>query len=585
MTMDPMTGMQGPGVDPMAMQNYQLETQAYMAAQHQQQVTKDAALIMERGLAYGISEYGFDETIKQVCQDYLLTGRGVPRIKYTPTFKNTPVVPAPLDPMALPMEGQEPPPPAYLHSETNEPVDPAEIQGLEEGSPYIVETEWEQVECELVHWDDFRVSPAKCWRDVRVLFYRDRLTREELVKQFGPKGEAVPLTGDDDDDDKDNKADKASKGVLKRAEVWQAWDKDTRTVTFFTGTDRDEKGQALSNNGVLATVPDPLGLKDFFPSPRPLYSIPSTDNLVPLPEYLMYEDQARELNRVTERINKLLPALKYRGIATGGEGAGDVKKLLKADDNEIIVSENFAVMENGLAKSLLILPLDEPIAAITQLYLARDQIKQVIYEITGLADIIRGATDPNETLGAQQLKAQWGSLRIQDRRREVERLVVDLFRMKAEIMATKFDAATLEAMSGVPVSDEIMAFLQDDGLRNYRIDVETDSMIAADNAKDQEQVTKLLAGVVEFTQGIAPAVQSGILPLGAAKAMLLAAVRRFPAMGREVEDALNQIPDEMPAGLSPPAPGAPAGQPSSPPAGGGAPTQQQQALPPPGMLQ
>ena len=113
-----------------------------------------------------------------------------------------------------------------------------------------------------------------------------------------------------------------------------------------------------------------------------------------------------------------------------------------------------------------------------------------------------------------------------------------------------------------------------------------DSMIAADRAADQEQVTKLLSGVVEFTQGIAPAVQSGILPLGAAKAILLAAVRRFPAMGREVEDALNQIPDELPAGGmggQPPVPGAPAGQGSSP--GGGAPTQQQQAMPPGAMMQ
>ena len=46
------------------------------------------------------------------------------------------------------------------------------------------------------------------------------------------------------------------------------------------------------------------------------------------------------------------------------------------------------------------------------LYQQREQIKAVIYELTGLSDIARGASKASETLGAQQLKSQWGSIRL-----------------------------------------------------------------------------------------------------------------------------------------------------------------------------
>jgi len=36
--------------------------------------------------------------------------------------------------------------------------------------------------------------------------------------------------------------------------------------------------------------------------------------------------------------------------------------------------------------------------------------KQTIYEICGIADIMRGDSDPRETLGAQKIKAQFGGL-------------------------------------------------------------------------------------------------------------------------------------------------------------------------------
>jgi hypothetical protein len=555
-------------------QKYAADQQAYLTAKHQDEVTKSAALVLERGLAYSVAEYGFDATIRAVLTDYLLTGRGVPRIRYEPKFRRIDLTAVPGLPVG---EGMEPPPPSYLRSDTLEPIAPdAEIMGVEDDEPYIEELEWEKVRCELVAWDAFRVSPAKCWADVKRIYFEHHLTREELVEQFGDAGAAVPLDSDrsDNEDVSGTRSEdsKDNQDSYTRALVWEAWDKDTRKVTFFAPSTKSDEP--------LKVEDDPLKLDGFFPIPPPLYSIPSTDSMVPLPEYLLYEDQAGELDRLTRRINAMLRAVKYRGIYNGQ--VSEVANLLKADDLQMVNMENFQVAESGLAKNIFILDVTPVINALKQLYASREQAKLVIYEITALADIMRGNSDPNETLGAQQLKAQWGSLRIQNRRQEVERMVVDLFRMKAEIMAKTFSPETLSAMSGVEVTEEIVAFLRNDAMRKYRIDVETDSMIAADRSRDQEQAVKLLSGFVEFTQGIAPAVQGGAISMEAVKAILLSVTRLFPVMGREVEDALNQMPDKLPPmGMPAPGGGPMAAQPQP------VTTQPtpQQSFSPPGMMQ
>ena len=69
-----------------------------------------------------------------------------------------------------------------------------------------------------------------------------------------------------------------------------------------------------------------------------------------------------------------------------------------------------------------------------RLVAVRKQIIEDIYQIMGLSDIMRGATDPQETLGAQQLKSQYGSSRIRDKQGEMVRMARDIEEIIAEIM-------------------------------------------------------------------------------------------------------------------------------------------------------
>jgi hypothetical protein len=100
-----------------------------------------------------------------------------------------------------------------------------------------------------------------------------------------------------------------------------------------------------------------------------------------------------------------------------------------------------------------------------------------VYQITGLSDIMRGQTEASETLGAQQLKSQYGSVRIKDRQDEMVRMARDITRIAAEIMAENFQPKTLLDMS--------------------QLEVPTDAAIAAQAAPMAAQLKQLQGELAE----------------------------------------------------------------------------------------
>jgi hypothetical protein len=110
------------------------------------------------------------------------------------------------------------------------------------------------------------------------------------------------------------------------------------------------------------------------------------------------------------------------------------------------------MLGGAAAKDTIVwLPLADVVAAIQALVLLRKQLIDDVYQITGLSDIMRGATDPNETLGAQELKSQYGSIRVKDQQDELTRFARDITAISAEIMAENFQAKTLLSMSQMDI--------------------------------------------------------------------------------------------------------------------------------------
>jgi hypothetical protein len=511
-------------------------------------IGKAVSEVISRCLEFSIDIEQFDTAIKQDLLDMLLPGRGVSRIRYVPSFTQV--------------------------GSTDEEEKESESDELME-SENSEELCWEQVVIEHVQWDDFRMSAGKTWEEVSWIAFHHRMSREDLIEKFGKAGEVMKL--DDTNDEDVNKEDDDTAEAFKTATVWEIWDKEEKQVIF------------ISPNAAkpLKMVDDPLQLTNFYPIPRPLYAINDTSTMIPLALYSQYMEQADELDRISTRINKLIDALKVRGIYDST--MSEVSELLKGNDNDLIPAQNAAAWleRGGIEKAIWMMPIDKAAQVITILTQQREACKNVIYEINGLGDILRGASNANETLGAQQIKQQWGTMRISTLQRELQRYIRDVMRIMAELISEKFQLETLQKMTGLNYPTEaqvqqqeqqfqmqmmqyqqqaqmmqaqgqqvppapqqpqkppftwesIQEVMKDDCQRTYKIDVETDSTIGSTIQEDMQGLTQLLTGITQFMAGVGPAIQMGALPMEAAKEIMLTIVRRSK-MGNAVEDALDKM--------------------------------------------
>lgn len=466
-----------------------------------------ASQILERALEFDLQNYDFDQIMVQCRDDYLICGRSTAWVRYKPTF-------------------------GPMLNEFGEEI-------LDETGAVTQKVVYEEVLCDFVHYKDFLHNSARTWDEVSWVARKTYLCKEELEERFGEeKAEKVSL--DFLPDDLDNQKDVSDDLVesSKKATVWEIWDKSNKKVYWIT------KGFG----GLLDVKDDPLQLKEFFPCPRPLLGITTTQSCIPIPEFAQYQDQANELDEVTARIANLTSALKMAGVYDASKDS--LKRLLsEACENELIPVEDWAsfATQNGLKGCVDFLPIKEIAEVLMRLYEARERIKQEIYEITGIADIIRGSSSPSETATAQQIKGQFATLRLADRQRQMQRFARDIIAIKGEIIAEHFQIETLAQMSGVDLmnADAQQAFvpavelLKNDTLRNFRIDIETDSTIAIDEDRDKQSRTEFLSAVTPFIQTAMGVIQSQPEYGPLMTELLMFSVRGFKA-GRSLEGTIEQ---------------------------------------------
>lgn len=474
---------------------------------------KRAAVVLERALKTVVDStvYDFDHVMNLAVLDVLLPGRAVTRVRYEPKLRT-------VEPEPIPVMDEF-----------------GELVGFQEAEPYdeIID---QAVECEHVQWADFRHGPGKTWADVEWVAFRHALTRDQLREKFPGVGGSVEMSWDVNPENDRDQSGEVDPSVFKRAEVWEIWDKTAREVLFIARSYEEKP---------LRVDDDPLGLAGFFPIPRPLYAVETSDSLIPIELYSQYRDQAKELDRITARINGVVSALKMRGVYDSTISA--MKDLEDATDGQFIPvsGEALSMLQTGgsLDRAIWMMPVEQGAQVLTVLYQQRAATMSAIYEITGLSDIMRGQSDPRETRGAQELKAQTGSRRMRKLQRDVQRYVRDLFRMAAEIMSEHFEPHILSTMTGSEVTPEIAELLASDVQRTFRIDIETDSTIGADDRYDQEALLQLLGAVGQYVQVIGPTVQAGYLKPKAAVSLLQSVLGHF-RLGRKLDDVLDETERE-----------------------------------------
>ena len=465
-------------------------------------VTKNIARVLERTLAYANDVYNANKPIESALEDYLLPGRGVVWVVYDPVF-------------------------------VKEMVQMEQINEM--GERVIIEVEEERVaeqRCyfDYVHWEDYRENPAKRPEDVSWKARRHLWTRDELKDKGFSNVEDIPLDWSPDSDEENYEAEE----VFKRAEVWEIWDR-VKYKRYYVARNYDK---------ILRVDDDPYELQDFFPTPTPMIAVRTNDTSVPIPEFTLYQDQAEELDRVTTRISNLIEGLKRRGVYDAS--VPELSHLANAGDNDFIPSENFSLLaqKGGLAGVFQQEDIS-PIGMVLQgLYQQRTQILEIIYEVTGISDLLRGNTKASETATAQQLKAQFGSMRMRKRQEEIERYIRDLFRIKAEIVAEHYEPEVLQGITGLQVTPEMIQIMRDDKLRSYHIDVETDSTIFADeNAEKQTRIEFLQTTGAFLEKAIAVSNANPLLtPIAFQSLRFLVGAWKI---GRDFEEVIDQTEQQI----------------------------------------
>lgn len=521
--------------------------------------------VLERSLAVVCDGDMTVDTIKADVLDGLLPGRGISRVRYVAKL--------------TPQEAKEQAKPDNDAKQTAED-DSATEASAPVGDLQLEKVDDEQVIFEHVEWKDYRQGFGRTWVEVPWQAFRHQMSRKDAEEKFGKEALAgvkyeVCGEGDTTLQGKNNE-----QATAKLAEFWEIWDKDGDEVFFLC----DQLEVCLYPLVNLEGEP-PLKLDGFFCTPKPLQLIDDNGTMVPIPLFRMYEDQADQVDRLTVRIDKITEQMRLRGIYDAA--FVELKGLLSSDDNELTPIENAkAYMANGgLEKAIAWYPVEQAIEILKALYEARELQLKVIDQLLGISDIVRGATDPDETLGAQQMKGGYFSIRLWRYQAEVKRYGRDLLRLAAQVMAQRFGPDTFSRMTDlnfptpaqklelqrqiqqaqqppqpgapppppppnpallkVPTWEDIIKMMRSPSLRQFRTDVETDSMIAGTLQSDMSSMAVMMEGLVKLFEGLAPMVEAGALPMDSAKELILAVIRRAK-LGSAVEDAFDKMVQPKP---------------------------------------
>ena len=460
---------------------------------------------------------------------------------------------------------------------------------------------------------DFLHELQRSWKDVGWVAKRSWLSKDEMEDRFKATCGDAYLEAEYSV----RKYDKANGAADSESKcgVWEIWNKREGKVIWVTPgvdvvLDRDK--------------PD-MDLEGFFPCPKPAYGTTQRRSLIPVPDMLFYKDQLEEINELTGRIAALSEALKVRGFYPAGSGEiGDAieSALKRTDNNQIMVPiSNWAAFGNAGAKDMIVwLPIDVIATTIQGLVQLRKELIDDVYQITGLSDIMRGSTEASETATAQNLKAQYGSVRIRDRQAELVRVARDITRIIGEIMAENFSAKSLLEMSQYeiktdaqvqaeaqqaiaaaqqqaqqamadpkmveqaqqnpqaaqqmlaqlkqqteaqvekinqqPTIEKVMALLREQKLRPFVLDIETDSTIQPDEDAAKQRATEFITAVGGFLQQAFQLVE--VVP---ESAPLMGDTLKFVSSqfraGRDLEGSIDEFVEKMKARAAQPKPPSP----------------------------
>ena len=461
----------------------------------------EVAKILNGAVEYVADVANLDEEVSNAVKKSVIDGRGIGWVDYEPT-----------------------------------------IEKNELGEEYVADRE---IRIESLNPQEFLYSSAEKEKDIWWVARRHLLSREDIKRRFGYSPSEPELQFKQEDETQ-----------LKRGEVWEIWDKNSRKRAFILLSDVRQK--------FLEVVDDPYKLDGFFQCDTLEFI---TKDTVPVPEYMIYHKQADLLEVVCKKAAQIEDEVKYVTLI-GSQDKGIAQRITAAQNGDVlsIPTDN---MVNAAESLIATTPVDKAILLLEHLQVEKEKLKFNIYDITGISDIMRGVTDSQETATAQKIKGLFGSLRFQTRQKKVQNFRKNIYKIIAEIIAEHYDEQTLSEMTCTylptdeekmevviaqkqglatqeqlniltePTWNDIMYILRNDKLRNYTVDIETVAT-AFDDTEQQnaaiKDLTNLYLSMVQYADSLSPATLKGFIPL---VKMNLSSVKISSAVGNQLEEAIE----------------------------------------------
>ena len=466
-------------------------------------IQNQACTILEKALEWDLARFDFDSVIKYARNDFLISGCGILIEKYRPTFEKI------------------------------------KVQNIEEkgGEVGFVTVEQEIktdefVETVYVDPKNFLADSQKVgvWEECTWIARKIEMTKREVLKQFGEEFK---------DEIKDYSSANDEEELKKNTAVYEIWDKKSKTTYYLC---KDVKSRFLKISD------DTLKIVGFFPVPKPIFATTANDSLIPVPDYKEIKPLLDELDGVTERMKLIQQALKISGAYDNS--FPELVNILNKDTSLVSLKDFERLKTNGGIKGIIdFMPIDQYITALQALAERRNDIVQSIYTQTGVSDIMRGNSDPNETATAVTKKTNFGTLRNQDRQNDMQRFLCDLLKIKAEIMCEMFSDETLAQFATINDENVIAGainLLRQDKMRNMLLGVETDTTF--NQAENVEQTLSTIKNINDMiTQAFqVVSAQPALLPLY--RKMIETSVVALPNARQYepiIEDTFNKIQQEL----------------------------------------
>lgn len=408
----------------------------------------------------------------------------------------------------------------------------------------------EDVCTDYVYWKDQLWSPCRVFSECRWWARSALMSKKSFTKKFGDQDVSYEVGGEGKDKT-------VPKTPWSRTRVWEIWDKENACVWWYVDgcpkvlVPLDLQEHANEDG----SIPDPLELSTFWPFPEPLMEGKTNSKYLPRPSYTRVQDQYAAIDNETTRIGLLRDAIDASCVYD--KTIGELADILDSQgQNRAVPAQNYKALaeKGGIAASVMWKPLEPIVAAMMQLRDLRREDIDLLFQVDGTADIMRGqSSGPGKTATEQAIVAKYGSIRGSKTQKRFTAFASDGQRIRGEIICKHFSPQTIAKranVQGLNQNDQqlvpkAMQILKDDGSR-FRISVKAESVSLTDFAANKQEAIDVVGMIGQFIMAVQPLV-SGAPQLGPQILQLLTVFVSRTKGGDVAEPILDEMVKEVQA--------------------------------------